>query len=163
MGQLDSRSNLVKINLLLVAEGIDPRVGLLIAVGENVRTAASHVLLVQLQRPLDLDLLHAAIFRITLDVGSRQAEALMGVQVIQLLRSGLVKVVLLCLPLVANVDDDLRLLLQQALCSLVRRRANRQLGRCSEENTQLIFAVGVQHVRLALSLVLRLFHFLVEH
>lgn len=112
MSQFDAWRDLVKVKLFLVAEGIDPSLRVLFTVCDQVGLAASHVLSVELQGPLDLDLLHAAVLGFTLYIRGRLAESLRRVQVIQLFGGGLIKVVLSVLPFVTKVYDRLGLMLQ---------------------------------------------------
>jgi hypothetical protein len=135
--QLDATDHFVEINLLLVAKGVDPCIRRYSPVRQDVDASAAHVLLVQLEGPLDLDLLHAAVFGLTLDVRGGQAEALVRVKVVELPGRGVLEVVPLRFPLVADVHHQLGLLLQEALRPLVRWAADRHLGGTAEEDAQL--------------------------
>ena len=105
--------------ILLVTEAVDPSIFWLLIVGQHISGLITEILLAQLQRPLDLDLLHAAIFRLALDVRSWHIQPLVSVELGLGALHGTLR-----LPLVRDVNDRFRLGLEQAPGALEGVAAN---------------------------------------
>lgn len=158
MDLVDCLVELVEVLVFLLSKAIEPYVLILLVVRDYVRIPVTKVLLPQLHRPLQFDLLHASIFLLSLDVGGRDVQSAVRVK----LALGSVHN-MLCSPFFVNVNNCFGLLAKERCCPFEMVGTDRKLSRGAEASFDLFEPSSVDDVLLILPKVSVFFSILVKY
>ena len=115
--------------LLLHTKAINPSIFRLLIIGNNIEISCSQILLSKFKTSFNLNLFHATIISLPLDIGCWHINSFVGVKI-----GAWVVDHMLLLPFVTYVDYGLWLRVEQACVSLEIRWTNWNLIWCSKTN-----------------------------